>query len=68
MPRRHEGWRETFRKVLQPKLLKALRDDRAGRIPLPALQRRACKQMLCNTMSQAEIRAALVGVRSRKKI
>ncbi len=67
MPKKREAWRKTFKTVLQPKLLKALRDDKAGRVPLRAAQRRACKMMLGCLMSPVEIRAALVNVRPTRK-
>lgn len=46
MAKRTIDWRAAFKKILQPKLLKALRDDAAGRIPLRAAQRRAIRAML----------------------
>ncbi len=46
MAKRTSDWRKTFNRIMRPRLLKALRDDEAKRIPLRAAQRRSIVAML----------------------
>ena len=59
MATKPESWHTDLRKLLVPRLLKALEEDRAGRIPLPAEQRRQVRKILCIVMTPAEIAQAI---------
>lgn len=62
---KRKDWVAEFKRLLAPKILQALKEDRAGRIPLRAPQRRACRTILLLAMSEAEIRAAVAPSRGR---
>ncbi len=55
-----------FKRLLAPRILKALKEDRRGTIPLRAAQRKAATAMLRISMTAAEIRSALARVRPRR--
>ena len=54
-----------FRRLLAPGIIRALRNDARGRIPLKAVQRRQLRQMLRIAMTEEEIRVALRVRRTR---
>jgi hypothetical protein len=59
-------WRAEFEHLLAPRILKALKDDRAGITPLRAAHRKACAAMLGISMSAAQLKSALATVRRPK--
>ena len=68
MATKAKDWHSHFRKLLAPRLLSALKSDRAGKAPLRPAVRRQMTSMLRIVMTTAEIRAALVGTPAKKKI
>jgi hypothetical protein len=66
MAKKPEKWHDDLRELLAPQLIKALKDDRAERIPLPAKQRRQVRKMLLIVMTSAQIERAIARTKSRK--
>jgi hypothetical protein len=64
--KRRYNFRAEFKRLLAPRLLKALQDDLAGRIPLKALQRRAATEQLRIVMTMKQIQQALASARAAR--
>jgi hypothetical protein len=64
--RKAKDWHADFKKLLAPRLLRALQSDRSGITPLKTAQRRQIRAMLRIVMNQVQIDKA-IGMQGRRR-